>query len=155
MGLCYYLCVGAKNTMENDPSKLSKKKQRYIELAMRIAGQTEFREYKHGAVLVRGGTVLNTSCNKNKYKAWANRFRDSKKQRGHATVHAEIGAILGLDRSITEGSTVYVVRVGRDGCLRNSKPCPMCEAAMQFVGVKKVVYSNENGGIESMRIYNE
>jgi len=139
--------------MENDPSKLSKKKQRYIELAMRIAGQTEFREYKHGAVLVRGGTVLNTSCNKNKYKAWANRFR--KKQRGHATVHAEIGAILGLDRSITEGSTVYVVRVGRDGCLRNSKPCPMCEAAMQFVGVKKVVYSNENGGIESMRIYNE
>jgi deoxycytidylate deaminase len=139
--------------MENDPSKLSKKKQRYIELAMRIAGQTEFREYKHGAVLVRGGTVLNTSCNKNKYKAWANRFR--KKQRGHATVHAEIGAILGLDRSITEGATIYVVRVGRDGCLRNSKPCPMCEAAMQFVGVKKVVYSNENGGIESMRIYNE
>jgi deoxycytidylate deaminase len=139
--------------MENDPSKLSKKKQRYIELAMRIAGQTEFREYKHGAVLVRGGTVLNTSCNKNKYKAWANRFR--KKQSGHATVHAEIGAILGLDRSITEGATIYVVRVGRDGCLRNSKPCPMCEAAMQFVGVKKVVYSNENGGIESMRIYNE
>ena len=139
--------------MENDPSKLSKKKQRYIELAVRIAGQTEFREYKHGAVLVRGGTVLNTSCNKNKYKAWANRFR--KKQRGHATVHAEIGAILGLDRSITEGATIYVVRVGRDGCLRNSKPCPMCEAAMQFVGVKKVVYSNENGDIESMRIYNE
>ena len=112
--------------MENDPSKLSKKKQRYIELAVRIAGQTEFREYKHGAVLVRGGTVLNTSCNKNKYKAWANRFR--KKQRGHATVHAEIGAILGLDRSITEGATMYVVRVGRDGCLRNSKPCQIGRA---------------------------
>ena len=154
MELCYYLCVGEKSIMESDP-KLSKKKQRYIDLAARIAMQTDFKEYKHGAVLVRGGTVLNTSCNKNKYKAWANRFRDSKKQRGHATVHAEIGAILGLDRSITEGATIYVVRVGRDGCLRNSKPCPMCEAAMQFVGVKKVVYSNENGEIESMRIYNE
>jgi tRNA(Arg) A34 adenosine deaminase TadA len=141
--------------MENDPSKLSKKKQRYIELAMRIAGQTEFREYKHGAVLVRGGTVLNTSCNKNKYKAWANRFRDSKKQRGHATVHAEIGAILGLDRSVTEGATIYVVRVGKCGDLKNSKPCPMCEAAMQYVGIKKVVYSSEDGKIETMRIYNE
>ncbi len=140
--------------MESHPSnKLSKKKQRFIELASRIAMQTEFREYKHGAVLVRAGAVVNTSCNKNKYKAWANQFR--KKQRGHATVHAEIGAILGLDRSVTEGATIYVVRVGRDGCLRNSKPCAMCEAAMQYVGIKKVIYSNEDGQIESMRIYNE
>ena len=132
---------------------LSKKQRNFIELAARIAQQTEFKEYKHGAVLVRAGAVMNTSCNKNKYKAWANRFR--KKQRGHATVHAEIGAILGLDRSVTEGGTIYVVRVGRDGCLRNSKPCPMCEAAMQFVGIKRVIYSNEYGHIEHMRIYNE
>lgn len=147
---------GELNIMESDPKPffdLSRKQQRYVELASRIAQQTEFKEYKHGAVLVRGGTVLNTSCNKNKYKAWANRFR--KKQRGHATLHAEIGAILGLDRAMTEGATVYVVRIGRAGDLKNSKPCPMCEAVMQFVGVKKVVYSNENGEIESMRIYNE
>lgn len=138
--------------MESDP-KLSKKKQRYIELAARIAQQTEFKEYKHGAVLVRAGAVINTSCNKNKYKAWANQFR--KKQRGHATVHAEIGAILGLDRSVTEGATIYVVRVGKCGDLKNSKPCPMCEAAMQYVGIKKVVYSSEDGKIETMRIYND
>ena len=121
-----------------------------VELASRIAQQTEFKEYKHGAVLVRGGTVLNTSCNKNKYKAWANRFR--KKQRGQATLHAEIGAILGLDRSITEGATIYVVRVGRDKHLRNSKPCPMCEAAMQFVGIKRVIYSNSVGDLEEIRL---
>jgi deoxycytidylate deaminase len=147
---------GELNIMESDPKPfydLSKKQQRYVELAARIAQQTEFKEYKHGAVLVRGGAVLNTSCNKNKYKAWASRFR--KKQHGHATLHAEIGAILGLDRSMTEGATVYVVRVGRSGDLKNSKPCPMCEAAMQFVGIKKVVYSNEYGHIEHMRIYNE
>jgi tRNA(Arg) A34 adenosine deaminase TadA len=138
--------------MEPDP-KLSKKKQRYIELAARIAQQTEFKEYKHGAILVRAGAVINTSCNKNKYKAWANQFR--KKQHGHATIHAEIGAILGLDRSLTEGSTIYVVRVGKCGDLKNSKPCPMCEAAMQYVGMKKVVYSSEDGKIETMRIYNE
>jgi len=138
--------------MESDP-KLSKKKQRFIDLAARIAQQTEFKEYKHGAILVRAGAVLNTSCNKNKYKAWANQFR--KKQRGHATVHAEIGAILGLDRSMTEGATIYVVRVVKCGDLKNSKPCPMCEAAMQYVGIKKVVYSSEDGKIETMRIYNE
>lgn len=132
------------------PIDISNKKQRYVDLASRVAEQTDFKEYRHGAVLVRGGVVLNTSCNKNKYKAWANRFR--KKQKGHATVHAEIGAILGLDRSITEGTTVYVVRVGRDGHLRNSKPCAMCEAAMQYVGVKRVIYSNSNGTLEEIRL---
>jgi deoxycytidylate deaminase len=132
------------------PIDLSNKKQRYIDLASRVAEQTDFKEYRHGAVLVRGGVVLNTSCNKNKYKAWANRFR--KTQKGHATVHAEIGAILGLDRSITEGATIYVVRVGRDKHLRNSKPCPMCEAAMQFVGIKRVIYSNSVGDLEEIRL---
>lgn len=132
------------------PIDISNKKQRYIDLASRVAEQTDFKEYRHGAVLVRGGVVLNTSCNKNKYKAWANRFR--KIQKGHATVHAEIGAILGLDRSITEGATIYVVRVGRDKHLRNSKPCPMCEAAMQFVGIKRVIYSNSAGDLEEIRL---
>jgi len=137
--------------MESDP-KLSHKKRRFVELAMRVAAQSEFKEYRHGAVLVRGGSVVNTSCNKNKYRSCGNRFR--KKQIGHATHHAELGCVLGLDRSITEGATMYVVRIGKSGVLRNSKPCPMCEAALEYVGVKKVVYSDENGNIQSMRIVN-
>jgi deoxycytidylate deaminase len=146
------MCLEKETIMEYYPKpiELSKKKQRFVDLASRVAEQTDFKEYKHGAVLVRGGTVLNTSCNKNKYKAWAGRFR--KQQRGHATVHAEIGAILGLDRAMTEGATIYVVRVGRNGGLRNSRPCPMCEAAMQFVGIKRVVYSNADGNIEEIKI---
>jgi len=135
--------------MESDP-KLSHKKRRYIELAMRVAEQSDFKEYRHGAVLVRGGSVINTSCNKNKYRSWGNRFR--KRQIGHATHHAELGCVLGLDRSITEGATMYVVRIGKSGVLRNSKPCPMCEAALVYVGIKKVVYSDENGNIQSMRV---
>ena len=135
--------------MESDP-KLSHKKRRYVELAMRVAAQSDFKEYRHGAVLVRGGSVVNTSCNKNKYRSWGNRFR--RRQIGHATHHAELGCVLGLDRSITEGATMYVVRIGKSGVLRNSKPCPMCEAALEYVGIKKVIYSDENGEIQSMRI---
>lgn len=135
--------------MESDP-RLSNGKRRYVELAARVAGQSDFYEYRHGAVLVRGGSVLNTSCNKNKYRSWGTRFR--KKQYGHATHHAELGCIFGLDRSITEGGTIYVVRIGRCGILRNSKPCPMCESAMAFVGIKKVVYSDAEGRIQCMRI---
>ena len=56
-------------------------------------------------------------------------------------MHAELGAILGMDRKITEGATVYVARVGRKGNLKLSKPCSMCYSAMKHVGIKKVVYT--------------
>jgi len=62
--------------MESDP-RLSNRKRRYVELAARVAGQSDFYEYRHGAVLVRGGSVLNTSCNKNKYRSWALAFAKS------------------------------------------------------------------------------
>jgi deoxycytidylate deaminase len=52
-----------------------------------------------------------------------------------------LGAILGIDRRKTEGSEVYVARVGKRGNLKMSKPCPMCESAMRHVGVKRVVYT--------------
>ena len=41
--------------------------------------------------------------------------RFCKEHDGIATLHAELGAILGLERSVTEGATLYVARVGKDG----------------------------------------
>ena len=43
--------------MESDP-KLSHKKRRYVELAMRVAAQSEFKEYRHGAVPEHGAIWL-------------------------------------------------------------------------------------------------
>ena len=115
---------------------------RYMELAKRIAFQSDYPDYRHGAVLVKGGSIRNTSHNKNNFCSFGSRFR--KRQTGKATVHAELGVILGLDRSITEGSTVYVARIGKRGDFRMSKPCEMCHAAMKHVGVKRVIYTIDN-----------
>ena len=57
-----------------------------------------------------------------------------------------------MDRSTTQGSDVYVARINREGKARISKPCPMCEAAMRHVGVRRVYYTNEHGKIERMRL---
>ncbi len=115
--------------------------KRYLELARRVAHQSTHDGSHHGAVLVRGASVINVSENKSNFCAFGNRFRNQYLQRGHATVHAELGAILGIDRRKTEGSEVYVARVGKRGNLKMSKPCPMCESAMRHVGVKRVVYT--------------
>lgn len=71
---------------------------------------------------------------------------------GEATVHAELAAILNVPRSQTEGADLYVVRVGAEEDLRNSRPCRMCQAALKFVGVKRVFYSAEGGDFEVLKL---
>lgn len=112
---------------------------RHIEYAARIARQSDFPDYRHGAILVKGSSILNTSTNKSNYCSFGHRFR--RKASGHATLHAELGAILGMDRAVTEGATIYVARVGKTGEFKLSKPCSMCHAAMKHVGIKRVVYT--------------
>ena len=119
-------------------------------MATRVAENAAQGGYKHGAVLVRGNIVLNASHNKNAYTRFGERFR--RRDKGDATHHAELGCILGLDRSITRGADVYVVRVGRSGNLLLSKPCDMCEAALRHVGVRRVYYSLNDGNFEFCRL---
>ena len=126
------------------------RKKRLVELAKRIAESSEAPDYKHGAVLIKGGTVLNVSVNKNRHARFRKRFR--KRDCGHTTHHAELGCVLGLDRSVTRGADVYVVRVGKGGELRLSKPCDMCEAALRHVGVKRVFYSIDQEELGCVRL---
>ena len=82
--------------------------KRYVDLAKRLA-LTSDQHHKHAAILVRGGSVISWSNNKNKFKQWAQRFRSPR--RGPATIHAEVGAVLGVAREKTNGCDLYVVRV--------------------------------------------
>ena len=114
-----------------------------------MADQSAYPSFKHGAVLVKGSAVVNASCNKAGFNSFGARFR--KKEYGTATLHAELGAILNVERSKTEGATIYVVRVNRRGEERLSKPCDMCRSALEHCGVKKVIYST-NKGYEVMKL---
>jgi len=134
-------------------TRASKKKRRYFELARRIAYNSNYGKMRHGAVLVKGGSVINVSFNKDMFSAFGGRFREG--DCTHATQHAEIGCILGLPRSATNGSTIYVVRINKEGEFRMSKPCPMCESVLDFVGVKRAVYTIGEGRFDSHKIGRE
>ena len=118
--------------------EISGRVARHVEHARQIATTSQFPDYRHGAVLVRGGSIINSSANKDNFCSFGSRFRNKKD--GIATVHAELGCILGVDKDKTEGTTLYVVRVGKLGDLRLSKPCPMCYAALKHAGIKKVIF---------------
>ena len=128
-----------------DPAyMLSNKEKRYLQIARKMANKNSHEQFSHGAVLVKGGSIISFAFNKNKVSSFASRFRDCERD-GFATRHAELSCVLNLNRSQTEGAIIYCVRVGKGGTLRMSKPCDMCLKALQFTGVKKVVYSTGNG----------
>ena len=129
----------------------SNKTRNYLNLAKRAAQQSQHDTFKHGAVLVKGGSVLNTSYNKSQHKRFGNRFRNVR-DRGHATHHAELGAIFGLDRSTTQGATLYVCRTNREGKFRMSKPCSMCEQVLRFCGIKRVVYTESENQVAKIKL---
>ena len=128
----------------------NKRQRRHLDLAQRIAYGSSFEDYRHGAVLARGKSVINASANKNSYKSWGQRFRH--RDCGYATQHAELGCILGVDRSLTQGATVYVARIGKLGDRRYSKPCHMCQAAMKHVGIREVIYTVNEEEVGRLRL---
>jgi tRNA(Arg) A34 adenosine deaminase TadA len=128
--------------------QISNRIRRYLDLAKQKAWESDFH-HKHGAVLVKGGSVLNTSFNNARYSSFAHRFRD---HAHNATRHAEIMCVLGLSREMTEGTTLYVVRINNKGHFMLSKPCEMCSDLLVFCGVKKVIYSVNNEEIKSVKM---
>ena len=129
--------------------KPTSREKRMLDLAAKQAANSSFPSFKHGAVLTKGASILNLGVNKKQYSSFAARFRDSP---DHATIHAELGCILGVDRQSTSGSTVYVVRINPQGEWRLSKPCRMCQEAMRHVGIKRVIYSVEKNHIGEMKL---
>lgn len=139
--------------MKSKISRASKKTQRYFELAKRMAKESTYGKLRHGAVLVKGGSVISVGFNKGCYCSFGQRFREQ--GLGHATQHAEISAILGVPPSSTQGASMYVVRINNENKYRMSKPCCMCHDALDFVGVRKVYFTSGEDTYESRNIKDE
>jgi deoxycytidylate deaminase len=120
---------------------MSNKKRKLFAIAAKIANSSTYHKHHHGAILIKGGKIVNTSCNKSQHCEFAERFRD---EPGYGTIHAELGCILGLPRKLTIGTSILVVRVSQDGNWKLSKPCSMCEKCLKYVGVIRVLYSVDN-----------
>ena len=61
------------------------------------------------------------------------------------TIHAEFDVIIGINRNLAIGSTLFLYREKQDGTLAISKPCPMCEKFLRHSGVKRVYYTTASG----------
>ena len=69
------------------------------------------------------------------------------------STHAEMDVIHKALRhnQLSLNCIIAVVRFGRDGTLKNSRPCNHCLDAMKFYRIKKIMYSTDDGTIKSER----
>ncbi len=106
-----------------------------MDLAVNVAQSSECR-MKHGAVVVRGGSVISVGINKNRNHPTV---VSSEHIKTHCSVHAEIDALRKVKNA--KGATIYVARVNRKGQDRLSRPCDRCHDAIRDAGIRKVVYT--------------
>lgn len=117
-----------------------------LRIAKKEAKKSGFKQHRLGAVIVKGSRILSTGYNQRRYT------KEFKKP----TLHAEADAILKLlkDNRLSDlvGSTLYVCRFtagGRVGC---SKPCDACASLIKSVGIRKVVYTLDDGTTKEYKV---
>ena len=117
--------------------QLNKRHRRFFSLARELSFKSDHTSARIGAIIVRTGNVVSVGFNRqSKTHPSANSF--------HGTLHAEVDAIVGVDRGSIRSGVCYVYRETRSGMVGMSKPCLGCQVALQRAGIKKVFYSNIN-----------
>jgi pyrimidine deaminase RibD-like protein len=117
---------------------LSKKDISFLNMARYFAEKSEENK-KHGAIIVKSGSVVGTGFNR--FKNHPHNI-PTELIKVHCSRHAEEVAIREAG-SNARGAILYVARVNRQGRDRNSKPCHICSQLIKESGVKKVIYTVE------------
>ena len=115
-----------------------------LHLALKEAANSTVRT-RHGAVVCKGGRVFGKGFNTYKSSpTWGFPKIHSKYGNPFYTIHAEAAAIRdAVRRGIDlKGSTIFVAREGHN---QMSKPCPDCQGMIESHGIRKIVYTDENG----------
>lgn len=120
--------------------KLSNNKMNdQIEILKKVAQNSDMY-YKHSACLLQGTKIFKIGFN----KYFKTLVFDDKNVK--LSIHAEIDVLYKLDKKYM-GLDILIIRIGKNGLLRNSRPCNSCIDKLRAKGIRKAYYSNNNGDI--------
>lgn len=122
-------------------TSISKKYKEYINTAIHIAQKSCMR-CKHGAVIIKNGQVVATGHNVSSSQCiYHNKY----------SIHAEVNAIYDFftknrikyrnKKKILRDAFMIVIRIEKDGSLKNSKPCCECAKLICRYNIGTILYS--------------
>ena len=129
-------------TLMNAIDYTSKKHLNICEIACELAKKSDIDKSKHGAVILKGNTIIGTGYNKYCKNINKKCFSD------HAEIEAIVDAIKIYGKESLNNTELYVVRITKDDNitrsrqgLRLSKPCKNCTNFIIKNNIKSVYYS--------------
>lgn len=115
--------------------------------------------FKLCAVCLKGGRVMSVGYNRPKTDPFIagltksaridKMYPSSKTSWMSCNIHAETSAIKKLKSDV---DTIVVIRRDLNGNLAMAKPCNVCMVAIRQTSIKKVYYSNSEGGISCLLV---
>jgi deoxycytidylate deaminase len=121
---------------------LSNRERAYLSAARYLASKSKSNK-KHGAVIVKSGSVVGTGYNKDRNHPL---FVSPEHIKSHSSQHAEVSALREA-KGNADGAILYVARVNNQGYDRNSKPCKLCEEEIVKSNIKKVIYTKGEANV--------
>jgi deoxycytidylate deaminase len=118
-------------------NNLSNRDKSFLALAMRAAEASSCNQ-RHGAVVVRSGSVLAIGFNKWRAERPGVALEDKELQ--SMSTHAEMDALSRVKNK--RGVTVYVARVNKHGSEMFSRPCDDCYRNMLDNDIKRIVFTS-------------
>lgn len=119
----------------------------HLGVALTASSQSKFGRVKIGAVVTYKGRYMAQGWNTR--RTHPRQYEANKKtgrQIQNPCLHAEVAAILEAEeRGYGKLDTIYVARLDRNGKWANCKPCPACHSEIVACGIKRVVYTTEEG----------
>lgn len=118
-------------------SALSRSETAWLSRATNLAATSTVRQ-KHGAIIVRGGSILALGINSVRNES----IRDLPDS--VYTTHAESAAIRSLGpvrKDSLAGCTLYVARISRGGNIGYSRPCDDCYRQIGLSGIKTIIFT--------------
>ena len=123
---------------------ISNQDRKFISRALGVAESSTQRQ-KHGCIVAKNGRTLGVGVN-----SFRNVPTNVSSPRTDSSYHAEVMALRACV-AYSLRATVYVARVDSEGRARMSKPCDICMDALRLCGVKRVVYTIDDGDIQDLR----
>jgi deoxycytidylate deaminase len=114
---------------------------RWLDLAIKAALNSTYPQWRLGACLVRGGSVLSIGWNSIQNDPAL--IDEADIRRGLASTHAEIDAI--NHAADPRGATLYVARITPGGSIGRARPCLNCLTNIRKSDIKSVWWTEALG----------
>lgn len=120
-----------------------------IDLAIKLAMKSPFKHKIGSVVLDAKGNIIASAYNNRKTHPLQHRHAARTGHEHRQFLHAEIAALV---KCREQPHTILTLRVGKDGGLRNARPCEICMSAIDEAKVKYIVYSTNDGVFKNEQV---